>query len=69
MWNSMKGFGEIKKHNQISRAFVNRELTNWRLSRDDAVGLRERLTAHAHLGTCRRRAKVDAFVDSDSPAS
>lgn len=23
MWNSMKGFGEVKKHNQISRAFVN----------------------------------------------
>lgn len=23
MWNSMKGFGEIKKHNQISRTFVN----------------------------------------------
>ena len=47
----------------------NRELTNWRLSQDDAVGLRERLTAHAYLGTCRRRAKVDAVVDSDSPAS
>ena len=47
----------------------NRELTNWRLSHDDAVGLRDRLTAHAYLGTCRRRAKVDAVVDTDSPAS
>ena len=47
----------------------NRELTNSRLSHDDAVGLRDRLTAHAYLDTCRRRAKVDAVVDSDSPAS
>ena len=47
----------------------NRELTNWRLSHDDAFGLRERLTAHAYLATCRRRAKVNAVVDSDSPAS
>ena len=46
-----------------------RELTNWRLSHYDAVGLRDGLTAHAYLGTCRHRAKVDAVVDSDSPAS
>ena len=37
----------------------NRELTNRRLSHYDAVGLRDSLTAHAYLGTCRRRAKVD----------
>ena len=42
---------------------------NLRLSHDDAVGLRDRLSTHAYLGTCRRRAKVDAVVDSDSPAS
>ena len=47
----------------------NRELMNWRLLRDDALGLCERLTAHAYLGTCRRRAKVDAVVDNDSLAS
>ena len=46
-----------------------RELTNWRLSHDDAFELRDRLTAHAYLGTCRLRAKVDAVIDSDSPAS
>ena len=40
-----------------------------RLSHNDAVGLRDRLSAHAYLGTCRRRAKVDTVVDSDSPAS
>ena len=33
----------------------NRELTNRRLLHDDAVGLRDISTAHAHLGTCRRR--------------
>ena len=38
-------------------------------SHDNAVGLREKLTAHAYLGTCGGRAKVDAVVDSDSLAS
>ena len=50
-------------------ALIIRELTNWRLSHEDAVGLREWLTAHAYLSTCRRRVKVEAVVDSDSPAS
>ena len=36
-----------------------RELTNRRLLHDGAVRLRDMLTAHAYLGTCRRRAKVN----------
>ena len=47
----------------------NRELTNRRLFHDDAVGLRDMSTAHAFLGTCRRRAKVDDVGESDLPAS
>ena len=47
----------------------NRELTNRRLLHDDAVGLRDISTAHAHLGTCRRRDKVDDVGESDLPAS
>ena len=47
----------------------NRELTNRRLSHDDAVGLRDIPTAHACLGTCRRRAKVNDVGKSDFPAS
>ena len=46
-----------------------RELTNRRLLHDDAVGLRDISTAHAHLGTCRRRDKVDDVGESDLPAS
>ena len=48
---------------------TNRELTNRRLLHDDAVGLRDMSTAHAFLGTCRRRAKVDDVGESDLPAS
>ena len=46
-----------------------RELTNRRLLHDDALGLRDMSTAHAYLGTCRRRAKVDDVGESDLPAS
>ena len=60
---------KFRLHYWHTSLYIIRELTNRRLSHDDAVGLRERLTAHAYLGTCRRRAKVDAVVDSDSPAS
>ena len=49
--------------------FNNRELTNRRLLHDDAVGFRDISTAHAHLGTCRRRDKVDDVGESDLPAS
>ena len=59
----------VEKHSYEMSSSGNKELTNWRLSRDDAVRLRDRLTAHVYLGTCRRRAKVDAVVDSDSPVS
>ena len=47
----------------------NRELTNRRLSHDDAVRLRDIPTEHACLGTCRRRAKVNDVGKSDLPAS
>ena len=47
----------------------NRELTNRRLSHDDAVGLRDMPTAHAFVGSCRRRAKVDDVVLSKFTAS
>jgi len=46
-----------------------RELTNRRLSHDDAVGLRDMPTAHAFVGSCRRRAKVDDIVLSKFTAS
>ena len=46
-----------------------RELTNRRLSHDDAVRLRDIPTEHACLGTCRRRAKVNDVGKSDLPAS
>ena len=46
-----------------------RELTNRRLSHDDAVGLRDMPTAHAFVGSCRRRAKVDDVVLSKFTAS
>ena len=52
---------------QLFRA--TRELTNRRLLHDDAVGLRDISTAHAHLGTCRRRDEVDDVGESDLPAS
>ena len=48
---------------------VIRELTNRRLSHDDAVGLRDIPTAHACLGTCRRRVKVNDVGKSHLPAS
>ena len=47
----------------------NRELTNRRLLHDDAVRLRDMLTAHASLSTCQRLAKVDDAIESDLPAS
>ena len=46
-----------------------RELTNRRLSHDDAVVLRDIPTAHACLGTCRRRVKVNDVGKSHLPAS
>ena len=46
-----------------------RELTNRRLSHDDAVGLHDMPTAHAFVGSCRRRAKVDDVVLSKFTAS
>ena len=46
-----------------------REHTNRRLSHDDAVGLRDIPSAHACLGTCRRRAKVNDVGKSDLAAS
>ena len=46
-----------------------RELTNRRLSHDDTVGLRGIPTAHACLGTCRRRVKVSGVGKSHLPAS
>ena len=49
--------------------YDSRELTNRRLLHDDAVGLRDMSTAHAFLGTYRRRAKVDDVGESDLPAS
>ena len=51
------------------RVAYNRELTNRRLSHDDAVGLRDMPTAHAFVGSCRRRAKVDDVVLSKFTAS
>ena len=48
---------------------VIRELTNRRLLHDDAVRLRDMLTAHASLSTCQRLAKVDDAIESDLPAS
>ena len=51
------------------RLINNRELKNRRLLHDDAVGLRDMSTAHAFLGTYRRRAKVDDVGESDLPAS
>ena len=46
-----------------------RELTNRRLSHDDAVRLRDVTSAHAYMGTCQSRAKVDDVGESDLPAS
>ena len=59
----------ITLNGKVEQIGLKRDLTNWRLSHDDAVGLRDGLTAHAYLGNCPRRAKVDAVVDNDSPAS
>ena len=47
----------------------NRELANRRLLHDDAVELRDMSTAHAHLGTRRRRDNVDDVGENDLPAS
>ena len=46
-----------------------RELTNRRLSFDDAVGFRDMPTPRTHKGTYRRRAKVNDFSESNLPAS
>ena len=57
----------LANHNRRSQR--NRELTNRRLFHDDAVRLRDISTEHAHLGTCRRRDKVDDVGVSDLTAS
>ena len=44
---------------------IMKELTNRRLSHDDAVRLRDVTSAHAYMGTCQSRAKVDDVGDSD----
>ena len=65
----------VKGHYQIGLQwkgrppFTNRELTNRRLLHDGAVGLRDMLTAHGFLGTCRRRGKVNDLGKRDLPAS
>ena len=46
-----------------------RELKNRRLLHDDAVRLRDMLTAHAFLSTCQLRPKGDDVGESDFPAS
>ena len=46
-----------------------RELTNRRLSHDDAVRLRDVTSAHAYMGTCQSRAKVDDVGEGDLQAS
>ena len=51
------------------RLFSNRELTNRRLSHDDAVRLRDVTSAHAYMGTCQSRVKVDDVGESDLQAS
>ena len=56
--------GILKSLHQIIR-----ELTNRQLLHDNAVRLRDMLTAHASLSTCRRLAKVDDVIESDLPAS
>ena len=43
----------------------NRELTNRRLSHDDAVRLRDVTSAHASMGTCQSCAKVDDVGEGD----
>ena len=46
-----------------------RELTNRRLSHDDAVRSRDVTSAHAYMGTCQSRAKVDDVGEGDLQAS
>ena len=59
-----------KMINKVAAAISTiKELTNRRLSHDGAVGLRDIPSAHACLGTCRRRAKVNDVGKSDLPAS
>ena len=59
-----------KMINKVATAISTiRELTDRRFSHDGAVGLRDITTAHACLGTCRRRAKVNDVGKSDLPAS
>ena len=61
-WRSEKIFrGVVGKEN--------RELTNRRLSHDDAVRLRDVTSAHAYMSTCQSRAKVDDVGESDLQAS
>ena len=45
-----------------------RGLTNRRLSHDDAVRLRDVTSAHAYMGTCQGRAKVDDVGEGDLQA-
>ena len=81
-WSSLDGQKRCKNVSVDEKLFIRfqktenggfrkriRELTNRRLLHDDAVGLRDMSTAHAFLGTYRRRAKVDDVGESDLPAS
>ena len=74
-WVQFSGQQTRNHHSTHAERFIqtwrrnNRELTNRRLLHDDAVGLRDMSTAHAYLGTYRRRAKVDDVGESDLPAS
>ena len=58
----------LDKYRSIASMEI-RELTNRRLSHDDAVRLRDVTSAHAYMGTCQSRAKVDDVGESDLPAS
>ena len=49
--------------------FKNKELTNRRRLHEGAIRLRDMPTAHAYLGTCRNRTKVDDVGEGDLPAS
>ena len=56
----------VEYHNILA---IIRELSNRRLLHDDAVRLRDMLTAHASLSTYQRLTKVDDAIESDLPAS
>ena len=56
------------KNNEAVKREI-RELTNRRLSHDDAVRLRDVTSAHAYMGTYQSRAKVDDVDEGDLQAS